>query len=108
MAFDTRSDMRDLIRTPFAWLPFLLSLAAFALVAGYVVLVGLDQPAPTDEGTPAHLFQLLMVADAIVIAIFVVRWLPRAPKETALIVALQLCVALIPFAALAIMEASQR
>jgi len=36
----------------------------------------------TDEGTPAHIFQLLMILQVPIIGIFAVRSLRRAPLPT--------------------------
>jgi hypothetical protein len=44
-----------------------------------------------DEGTAAHLWQLLMLAQLVAIAVFLVRWVPRAPKSALLMLALQGC-----------------
>jgi hypothetical protein len=47
-----------------------------------------------DEGTAAHIWQLLMAGQLPVIAIFVLMWLPRAPKQTLQVVAVQVVAAL--------------
>jgi hypothetical protein len=94
-----------LLRKPSAWLPFVISLAALAFVLGYVGLFGVvDNQDPHDEGGPARLFQLVMLAEAVVIAFFAVRWMPQAPKQAALIIALQIMVASLPIATVVILE----
>ena len=46
------------LKQPSAFLPLLLSGAALALVLGHAAIYGVVHAA--DEGTPAHLFQLLV------------------------------------------------
>jgi hypothetical protein len=64
-----------------------MSLAALALVIGHVATVGVARQA--DEGTAAHLWQLLMAGQIPIIAFFAIRWLPRRPRQALLILALQ-------------------
>jgi len=85
------------IKQTSAWLPIVLSLAALALVLGHVAMYGVVREA--DEGTPAHLFQLLMVAQVPLVAFFALKWLPLAPGGTVRILALQATAALTAFAA---------
>ena len=51
-----------------------------------------------DEGTAAHIFQLLMAAQIPIVAFFSIQWLPRAPKQALLILALQAAAGLAAFA----------
>ena len=80
-----------------ALLPLAMSFAALALVVGHALIFGIVHEA--DEGTPAHLFQLLMAAQAPIIAFFAITWLPRAPSQTLRVLALQAAAALAAFAA---------
>ena len=75
------------IKQPSAFFPIAMSLAALALVLGHFAIYGIVHEA--DEGTPAHIFQLLMAAQIPVIAFFAVKWFPLAPKQTLHILALQ-------------------
>jgi hypothetical protein len=75
------------IRQLSGWLPIAMSLAALALVLGHVGLYGAVQE--TDEGTPAHIFQILMAAQLPIIAFFAIKWLPRGTGPTLRILALQ-------------------
>ncbi len=76
-----------MIKKPSAFLPVAMSLAAFALVLGQLALVG---PAPqADEGTAAHLWQLLIAGQIPLVAFFVIRWLPQAPRQALPVLALQ-------------------
>lgn len=84
-------NLRDLARRPSAFAPLVLSVAAFALVAGHVAIYGVVREA--DEGTAAHVWQLLMVAQIPIIMFFAVKWVPRAPRATLTILAWQLAAA---------------
>ena len=81
-----------ILRRPSAYLPIAMSLAAIGVV---VVTLAVNGPArQADEGTAAHLWQLLMVAQLPVILLFAVRWLPQAPSRGARVLALQAAAAL--------------
>jgi hypothetical protein len=47
-----------------------------------------------DEGTAAHLWQLLMAGQVPFVAFFAVKWLPLEPRRALLILALQIGAAL--------------
>src|SRR6185369_8587749 len=47
-----------------------------------------------DEGTAAHLWQLLMVGQVPLVAYFALIWLPRSPGKALRVLALQLVAAL--------------
>ncbi len=79
--------MKQLIKSPSAFLPLVMSLAALLTVAVHVALFEVARQA--DEGTAAHIWQLLMAAQLPIIAFFVVKWLPRQPLRTLAVVALQ-------------------
>lgn len=76
-----------MIKQPSACLPLAMSFAALATLLGHVAMFGVVREA--DEGTAAHVFQLLMVAQVPVVAFFAIKWLPRAPREAMQILALQ-------------------
>lgn len=78
---------RSTLKMPSAWLPIIVSLAALTVVLSHVVLVGTARQA--DEGTAAHLWQLLMAVQLPIIVFFAVKWLPRAPRQALLVLALQ-------------------
>jgi hypothetical protein len=75
-----------------ALIPVAMSLAALAVVLVHVALYGAAREA--DEGTAAHLWQILMTAQIPVIAFFAIKWLPRSPRQALLVLALQACAAL--------------
>lgn len=76
----------SLFKKPSALVPLLMSLAALALVLVHAAIFGVVHE--EDEGTAAHLFQLLMVLQVPVVAYFVIRYLPGQPKQSLKILAL--------------------
>ena len=76
------------LKHPTAFIPIVMSVAALAVVLTYVITVGTARQA--DEGTAAHLWQLLMAGQLPVIALFAIMWLPRDPRQALLVLALQL------------------
>ena len=81
MAFST------MIKRPSAFLPVAVSLAALGTVLGHIVMFGVAREA--DEGTAAHVFQLLMIAQVPIASFFAIKWLPRTPREALQVLALQ-------------------
>ena len=69
-----------------------MSFAALAMVLGHVVMFGAVREA--DEGTAAHVFQLLMVAEVPIVAFFAIKWLPRFPRQTLQVLAVQAAAAI--------------
>jgi MFS superfamily sulfate permease-like transporter len=90
---NTKNDLRGLIVRPSALAPVVMSLAAFAVVTGYVVTYGVARQA--DEGAAAHIWQLLVGAQVPVVAFFVIKWLPKVPRAALCVLALQLVALLI-------------
>jgi hypothetical protein len=82
----------SVVRGPSAVVPVAMSCAALALVIGHIAPSGIARQA--DEGTAAHLWQLLMAGQLPVVAFFAARWLPRAPKQALLVLVLQAAAAL--------------
>jgi hypothetical protein len=74
-----------------ALLPLAMSIAALALVVTYVGSGGTREP---DEGTAAHIWQLLMAMQVLLVPYFAFTWLPKAPRAALLILALQVAVVL--------------
>jgi len=86
----------SLLKKPSGFVPVLMSLAALALVIGYVVtgphvpnLVTENGVTREDEGAAAHIWQLLMGLQLPIILYFAVRWLPLQPKAAFAVLALQ-------------------
>ncbi len=76
------------LRRPSAFAPLAMSGAALALVLGAIAF-NRGVPHDTDEGAVAHLWQILMVAQMPVILFFALRWLPRAPRQSWPVLAIQ-------------------
>jgi hypothetical protein len=70
-----------------AWIPLAIPVLMLLLALRHVLLFGVTREA--DEGTEAHLFQLLMPVALIGALWFAATWIPRAPRQAALIFALQ-------------------
>jgi hypothetical protein len=81
-----------LFRKPSAFVPVAMSLVAFVLVLAYVAIVGTKPQA--DEGTVAHIWQLLMVGQLALIAYWGMRWVPQAPRPGLIVLVIQLTCAL--------------
>jgi hypothetical protein len=83
--------MKLLMKQPSGFIPMVMSLAALALVVGHIAMFGVAREA--DEGTTAHLWQLLMAGQIPVVAYFAVKWLPRTPRSAFHVLVLQLAAA---------------
>jgi hypothetical protein len=77
-----------MIKQPSAFLPVAMSFIALLTVVVHVVMFGAAREA--DEGTAAHMFQLLMVAEVPIVAFFTIKWLPKFPRQALQVLALQL------------------
>jgi len=86
--------MNPLLKKPSAWIPIVIPLIFFAYLVIYITIFGIVRE--EDEGTGAHLFQLWLVLEPLMVGFFAVRWLPRAPKQALLILALQIVAAFLP------------
>ena len=84
--------MNPLLKRPSAFLPLAMSAIVLALILVHVARFGIARQA--DEGTAAHLFQILMPAQLPIIAFFALTWLPRDQKAALLVLTLQIGAAL--------------
>ena len=82
-----RLSFAAITKQPSAFLPLAMSLAALVMVLGDVAIYGVVHQA--DEGAVAHLWQLLMAGQAPIVAFFLIKWLPRAPRQALGVLALQ-------------------
>jgi hypothetical protein len=89
---DIITNRNSTIRHPSAFLPVTMSLVALALVLGHVALFGVVHEA--DEGATAHIWQLLMAAQVPIMAFFAITYIPQKPKQSLLVLALQILAAL--------------
>jgi hypothetical protein len=81
------SSFSSLIKRPSAFLPVAMSFIALTLVLVHIAILGAAREA--DEGTTAHLWQILMAGQMPILAFFAIKWLPRARKQTLWVLALQ-------------------
>jgi hypothetical protein len=75
-----------LLKQPSGFLPPTMSLIALAIVVLHVARFGVTREA--DEGTAAHLWQLLMVGQLPIIGFFAMRWVSHATKAAMAVLAL--------------------
>ena len=88
--------MKVILRNPSAFLPLAMSFGALATVLLYVAMFGPARQA--DEGTAAHIWQILMAGQVPIIVFFIIKWLPRTPKQALLVLVLQGSAALMALA----------
>lgn len=69
-----------------------MSLCALATIGIHIAFNGTAPQA--DEGTAAHIWQLLMAAQAPIILYFAVKWVPQSPGQASPILGLQIVAAL--------------
>ncbi len=81
----------NLFRCPSGALPLVMSLIALSIVLGYAVRFG-TAPQP-DEGTAAHLWQLMMGCQVPIVVYFAMRWVPRYGRRAIGVTAVQLAAA---------------
>lgn len=75
------------VRKPSAFLPMAMSMTALMILLVTISMFGVVHE--RDEGAVAHIWQLLMAGQMPILAFFAVRWLPRAPRQTVFVLALQ-------------------
>jgi hypothetical protein len=81
-----------LLKRPSALMPVAMSVAALAIVMGYAAMFGTARQA--DEGTAAHIWQLLMAGQIPVMAFFAIKWLPIDSRQGLMVLAIQVGAAL--------------
>ncbi|HEY7806952.1 MAG TPA: hypothetical protein VIC34_07115 [Croceibacterium sp.] len=93
---ETTNQSGSAFRAPSAWAPLMLAAIALAMLGGYLITgphapnIVVEHGVPReDEGVIAHLWQLLMLAQVVAIAVFLARWMPKAPRQAAAMLALQ-------------------
>ncbi len=86
----------SLMKHPSAFLPVAMSLTALAVVLSHILIYGIVREA--DEGTAAHLWQLLMAGQLPIVAYFALKFSPQAPGKALRVVALQCAAAFASFA----------
>jgi hypothetical protein len=84
------------LKRPSAFLPITMSLLALAIVLFHIAMYGAARE--PDEGTAAHLWQLLMAGQLPIVAFFTIRWLPQAPRSALTVLALHAAAGLVAVA----------
>ena len=80
--------MTSTLKRPSALIPLAMSLSALALVLAHTALYGAAREA--DEGSAAHIWQLLIAGQIPFIAYFAVTWIPRVPRAALVVLGMQL------------------
>ena len=94
---NTNSENNSCLKQPSAWIPLVMSLVALMMILGYVAIFGIVQHA--DEGAPARIFQLIMAAQLPIAGYFAIKWFPKQPKQSLIVLALQAIAWIIPIVA---------
>ncbi len=89
-------------KKPGAWIPLAISLLALGYVLVYAAFFGTGYH--EDERAPARIFQLLMLVEIPFILFFAVKWLPRSPRQSGVILVLQVIAACIPVLTILLLE----
>jgi hypothetical protein len=79
----------SLIKKPSAWIPIVLSLVMLTVIDLYLANILHTNPTG-DEGLGAHLFQIWLPLEVIMIIFFSVKWL-KASKQALLILVIAVC-----------------
>jgi Flp pilus assembly protein TadB len=66
-----------------------MSLAILAMVLTTIGTSGAVRQ--EDEGTQAHIFQIWLVLEVVLVAVFAVEWVPRRPKQALVVLANPVC-----------------
>ena len=102
---NTNSENNSLFKQPSAWIPLAMSLVALTMILGYVAMFGITNgTGGGDEGTPARIFQLIMLAQLPIAGYFAIKWLPKQPKQSLIVLALQAVAWIIPIATIMWLE----
>ena len=98
----SNSEKNSLFKQPSAWIPLLMSSAALTMILVYVAMFGIVHN--QDEGTPAHIFQLIMLAQLPIAGYFAVKWLPKQPKQSLIVLVTQAVAWIIPIVTIIYLE----
>ena len=80
--------MISTLKRPSAWIPIAMSLAILAMVIANIGIFGVVHGA--DEGAAAHIFQIWLVLEILMVAFFAIKWLPKRPKGALFVLAIQI------------------
>ena len=76
-----------LLRRPTAFVPVAMSVTA--LLTAIVFAARFGTAPQRDKGAAAHLWQVLMLGQAPIISIFIMKWLTVDPKQAVVVLSLQ-------------------
>ncbi len=82
-----RPSFKGVVTQPSAFVPLAMSLTALSVVLGHIAMFGLVRE--PDEGAAAHIWQLLMGLQLPILLFFAIKWLPKAPKQTLIVLGMQ-------------------
>jgi hypothetical protein len=91
MNISSTTSWQKLIRLPIAFIPIVMSVLALAVLAIHIIKFGAAREA--DEGTTAHIWQLLMAGQVPLVAFFAVRWSRESPLATVEVLGIQFAAA---------------
>ncbi|NJC96937.1 MAG: hypothetical protein C3F07_20545 [Anaerolineales bacterium] len=100
----TNSENNSLFKQPSAWIPLAMSFVALAMIVVFVAINGFASSGNGDEGAPARIFQFIMVAQLPIAGYFAVKWLPKQPKQSLMVLALQAVAWIIPIVTIIYLE----
>jgi len=100
----TNSENNSLFKQPSAWIPLAMSFVALAMIVVFVAINGFVSSGNGDEGAPARIFQLIMVAQLPIAGYFTVKWLPKQPKQSLMVLAFQAIAWVIPIVTIIYLE----
>lgn len=89
VATDYKKYMNAILKQPSAWIPVTLSLVVVTAWCIGLTTVGTPVREP-DEGVGAHLFQMWLVLEVLMVAFFATKWLPRRPMQALFVLAIQI------------------
>lgn|ERR1700693_3676299 len=95
-------NVSTIIKRPSAFLPITMSLIALATVLIHISMFGVAREA--DEGTAAHIWQLLMAVQVPIVGYFAMKWVPQSPRQALVVLALQVAAALAALAPVFILQ----
>ncbi len=91
--------MLPLLKSPTAWIPIAMSAAALLFVLSYLAVSGVTEAQMAeDEGVAARIFQMLLAGQVPIITFFILSSLLKTPKQTLLVLALQIIAVLLALA----------
>ena len=82
--------MIKILKLPSAWVPIVLSITMLLIMVIIFSMSPIPPVRQADEGVGAHLFQIWLVLEIILIPFFALSWLPQKPKDALVILVIQI------------------